>query len=252
MSLILTPLVGLPLIQPGDNLARLIVANIQDNALLVQENDIFVITQKVISKYENRFIDLNEVTPSEKALVLGKITSKDPRVVEVILSESAEILRAVPGTLIVEHRLGFVCANAGVDHSNIESSDRSQVLLLPRDPSESARQIRAFICEQFNAQIGVLVVDTHGRAWRNGAVGMAIGGSGIPMLSDQRGWKDLYGSELRVTQVAIADELAGAASLLMGQSNEGIPVVKVSGFPYPLIEQPFSVLIRDRSKDLFR
>jgi len=250
VSLVLTPVKGLPLIQTGDDLPSLLITAIGTNQLAILENDILVITQKILSKSEGRFVNLADVTPSAKAVELSMITGKDPCLIEVILSESVEVLRAVPGTLITRHQLGFICANAGVDHSNIENG-ASHVLLLPKDPSASAEHIRIAIQAKFGISIGVLVIDSHGRAWRNGSIGMAIGGAGVPMLSDQRGWKDLYGADLRVTQVAVADELAAAASLVMGQSSEGYPVVHVRGFPYPLIDQPFTALIRDRSKDLF-
>lgn len=238
------------MIQPGDDLNWLLIDAIHSSRLEILSGDIFVVTQKVISKSESRFIDLFDVQPSSEAIELAGLTGKDPRLLEVILSESTEVIRAARDTIITRHRLGFICANAGVDHSNIErGADR--VLLLPVDPSASAEKLRAAISNTFKVKVGVLVIDSHGRAWRNGVVGMAIGGAGMPMLSDQRGWKDLFDSELRITQVAVADELAAAASLIMGQANEGNPVVHVRGFPYPLNAEPFSNLLRDRSKDLF-
>jgi len=254
MALVLEPITDIPLIEPGDDLAALIKGAIDLRKILIKDGDIFVITQKIVSKAENRYADLNQVSPSKRALKIAANSGKDARLVELILSESNEVIRINHGVLIVEHRLGFICANAGIDHSNLshEANGKNLVLLLPLDPSASAARIRASLESFYRKQLGVLIIDSHGRAWRNGVVGTTIGSSGVPVLSDQRGWSDLFGNKLKITQVAIADELSAAASLLMGQAAERIPVVHVSGFPYPLMDMPFKDLLRPKERDLFR
>ncbi|MGZ9222390.1 MAG: coenzyme F420-0:L-glutamate ligase, partial [Anaerolineales bacterium] len=194
-------------------------------------------------------------------------TQKDARLVELILQESNEVLRTRPGTIIVEHKLGFVCANAGIDHSNVgsplpegeglevrEAGDALEewVLLLPANPDRSAETIRQEIQNKIGKRVGILIIDSHGRAWRNGTIGVAIGIAGLPGLQDLRGREDLFGFTLRITQVGVADELAAAASLMMGQAAEGTPVVHVRGFPYPLREASMKELIRPKEQDLFR
>jgi coenzyme F420-0:L-glutamate ligase/coenzyme F420-1:gamma-L-glutamate ligase len=213
-----------------------------------------VIAQKIISKAEDRLIDLKSVIPSTRALVLAPRIEKDARLTELILQESKSILRFRPGTVIVEHRLGFVCANAGIDHSNVSTDLESNdwVLLLPENPDRSASVIRRQIEEWCGESLGVMIIDSHGRAWRLGTVGVAIGLSGLSGLEDLRGDPDLFGRILKVTQVAAADELAAAASLVMGQAAEGTPVVHVRGFPYPLREGSLDDLIRPQEEDLFR
>lgn len=262
MSLILTPLSGIPLIRHGDNLADIIVKVLQENKIMLENNDILVVAQKVVSKAEGRAINLTTITPSQRAMDLARETEKDARVVELILRESNEVLRTRVGTIIVEHKLGFVCANAGIDHSNVapprpegeESGVRAEewVLLLPAEPDRSAERIRQAIESRTGKQIGVLIIDSHGRAWRNGTVGIAIGIAGLPGLQDLRGKLDLFGFTLRITQVGVADELAAAASLMMGQAAEGTPVVHVRGFPYPLREGSLKELLRPKEQDLFR
>jgi coenzyme F420-0:L-glutamate ligase/coenzyme F420-1:gamma-L-glutamate ligase len=188
-------------------------------------------------------------------LELARQTEKDPRLVELILQESNEVLRTRLGTIIVEHRLGFVCANAGIDHSNVAGAGDSTeewVLLLPKQPDRSAEKIRGDIQVKIGKQIAILIIDSHGRAWRNGTVGVAIGVAGMPALQDLRGMPDLFDFTLRITQVGVADELAAAASLVMGQAAEGTPVVHVRGFPYPLREASIVELIRPEDQDLFR
>jgi coenzyme F420-0:L-glutamate ligase/coenzyme F420-1:gamma-L-glutamate ligase len=195
------------------------------------------------------------VSPSQRALELAQQTEKDPRLVELILQESNEVLRTRIGTIIVEHRLGFVCANAGIDHSNVAGAGDSTeewVLLLPKRPDRSAEKIRSKIQSKTGKSIAVLIIDSHGRAWRNGTVGVAIGVAGMPALQDLRGMPDLFDFTLRITQVGVADELAAAASLVMGQAAEGTPVVHVRGFPYPLREASLVELIRPKDQDLFR
>ena len=267
MSLRLTPLPGIPLIRHGDNLADIVVDATQRIGINLQDDDIFVFAQKVISKAEGRTVNLATVTPSQRAIELAKQTEKDPRVVELILQESNEVLRARVGAIIVEHKLGFVCANAGIDHSNVDNrsddfnrrtqttevvTTEERVLLLPADPDRSAETMRSDIQSKRGKRIGILIIDSHGRAWRNGTVGVAIGIAGIPGLEDLRGRPDLFGFKLQVTTVGVADELAAAASLMMGQAAEGTPVVHVRGFPYPMREASLKELIRPKDQDLFR
>ncbi len=260
MPLTFTPIPKIPLIKPGDNLADILLAAIQDARLTMEDNDILVLAHKIVSKAEGRQVNLATVTPSEKAIELGKQSSKDPRLVELILRESREVLRVRPGTLIVEHRLGFVCASAGIDHSNVNApAEKSTgtkaedwVLLLPEDPDRSALEIRRRMKLITNHRLGVMIIDSHGRAWRNGVVGTCVGISGLPAVVDARGKPDLFGYRLRITFVAAADELAAAASLVMGEAAEGTPAVIVRGFPYPLREGALKELLRDKEHDLFR
>ena len=251
----LTPLSGIPLIRQGHNLADIILHALAENDIALENHDILVLAQKIVSKAEGRAVNLAQVTPSQPAIALAAETEKDPRFVELVLQESNQVLRTRPGTIIVEHKLGFVCANAGIDHSNVAgmgSSEEEWVLLLPIRPDHSAALIREEIEARTSKQIGLLIIDSHGRAWRNGTVGVAIGISGLPGLQDLRGQPDLFGFTLRITQVGVADELAAAASLVMGQAAEGTPVVHVRGFPYPLRESSLNELIRPKEQDLFR
>lgn len=255
MNLTLFALQGFPLVGPGDDLPELIADTLSENKLTLQDGDVLVIAQKVISKAEGRLVNLTEVTPSEAAQDVAQITSKDPRLVELILAESKEVIRARKNLLIVEHKLGFISANAGIDHSNVSGpwgEAEDWVLLLPENPDESARRIRVSLEQQYKCRIGVLIIDSHGRAWRLGTIGMTIGLSGLPGLVDLRGEPDLFDYRLRVTQVAACDELAAGASLVMGQAREGIPVVLARGFPYPLREAALSEIIRPKEIDLFR
>ncbi|UYN91010.1 MAG: coenzyme F420-0:L-glutamate ligase [Anaerolineales bacterium] len=250
--LVLTPLQGLPWVQPGDDLPALLLAAILRQGLTLQDGDVVVLAQKIVSKAEGRYRLLNEVTPSPRAVELGTETEKDPRLVQLILDESNEVLRARPGLLIVEHRLGFVSANAGIDHSNLPGSAEDAYLLLPQDPDASASRVRTTLQQASGAQLGVLIIDSHGRAWREGTLGTTIGLSGLPGLVDLRGTPDLAGRPLRVTQLAAADELAAAASLAIGQAAEGCPAVHVRGFPYALREASLNELLRPRERDQFR
>jgi coenzyme F420-0:L-glutamate ligase/coenzyme F420-1:gamma-L-glutamate ligase len=254
-ALTLTPLEHIPLIRHGDNLADIIVSALHKNTIVLEDNDILVIAQKIVSKAEGRVINLARITPSRQAIELAEKTEKDARLVELILQESNEVLRTRLGTIIVEHKLGFVCANAGIDHSNVAGMGDAQeewVLLLPAEPDRAAQIIREQIQSGTDRRVGVLIIDSHGRAWRNGTVGIAIGVAGVPGLQDLRGEPDLFGFTLRITQVGVADELAAAGSLIMGQAAEGTPVVHVRGFPYPLRESSLQELLRPREQDLFR
>ena len=255
MALTLTPLPEIPLIAPGDDLASIIEQGLSRAGLSLQDGDVLVLAQKIVSKAEGCLVNLASIQPSPQALELARQAAKDPRLVEVILRESRAVLRVRPGTIIVEHRLGFICASAGVDHSNVagdQGDPQDWVLLLPRDPDASARSIRDRLSASSGAQIGVLIIDSHGRAWRLGTVGISIGIAGLPGLVDLRGEPDLFNFNLQITQVGAADELAAAASLVMGQAAEGTPAVHARGFPYPLRDAQLSELLRPKEGDLFR
>jgi coenzyme F420-0:L-glutamate ligase/coenzyme F420-1:gamma-L-glutamate ligase len=254
LTLTITPLPGLPVVKPGDNLAELIADGLDRAHLDLDDGDILVIAQKIISKSEGRFVELSTVTPSARSEQLAEMTGKDARLVELVLKESISVLRTRPGTIIVVHRLGFVCANAGIDHSNVSPENESDnwVLLLPENPDQSAKRIRRSLEKVYKRKIGVLIIDSHGRAWRLGTVGISVGFSGIPGLLDLRGDPDMFGRTLQVTQVGVADELAAAASLAMGQADEGTPVVHVRGLPYALRPGSLQELIRPEDEDMFR
>ncbi|MFZ1042646.1 MAG: coenzyme F420-0:L-glutamate ligase [Anaerolineales bacterium] len=251
MTLTLTPLKDIPLIRQNDDLADIIVSSLEHTNITLEDNDIFVLAQKVVSKAEGRMANLAAVIPSPHAIELAAQIEKDTRLVELILQESNSVVRTRPGTIVVEHKLGFICANAGIDHSNVTGEDE-YVLLLPENPDQSASKIRAKIESKTNKKIGVMIIDSHGRAWRIGTEGVCIGLSGIPGVIDERGWKDLFDYTLRITVVGVADELAAAASLVMGQASEGTPIIHVRGFPYPLREGSLKELIRPKEQDLFR
>jgi coenzyme F420-0:L-glutamate ligase/coenzyme F420-1:gamma-L-glutamate ligase len=255
MALSLIPLKNFPLVHPGDKLSDIIIRTLEKDGHHLVNGDILVIAQKIVSKAEGRLVNLTTVEPSQKAHYYAAITGKNPCLIELILSESQEVLRARENLIIVQHKLGFVSANAGIDHSNVSGPWGDQmdwVLLLPENPDASAKAIREHLEAHYQCRIGVLIIDSHGRAWRMGTVGVTIGLSGIPGLVDLRGEADLFDYRLRVTQVAAADELAAGASLMMGQAREGTPVVLARGFPYPLREADFSELIRPKERDLFR
>lgn len=255
MELIFKTIENLPLFEPGDNLAKIIGDQIKDQQISPQNGDILVIAQKIISKVEGRLVNLSTIIPSKEAIYYANLTQKDPRFVEMVLKESNCVVRTNINTLIVEHKKGFICANAGIDHSNVRGKwgkDEDWILLLPEDPDKSAERIRKELEETFLCRLGILIIDSHGRAWRNGTVGITIGISGLPGLVDLRGNEDLFGFKLKVTQVAAADELAAGASLVMGQAKEMTPVVFVHGFPYDLRESKLDELIRDKRTDLFR
>jgi len=255
MPLTFTPLPKIPLIQPGDDLAEILLGSLQSARITPEDGDILVLAQKIVSKAEGRLTNLTTISPTKKALELAKRSEKDPRLVELILQESREVLRVRVGTIIVEHRLGFICASAGIDHSNVMGKDGNPedwVLLLPENPDRSALEIRRKIKIATGNRLGVMIIDSHGRAWRVGTVGTAIGISGLPGLVDKRGWKDLFGYRLKITIVAAADELAAAASLVMGEAAEGTPAVHIRGFPYPLREGSLNELLRPKKQDMFR
>ena len=247
----LTALPGLPAVQPGDSLIELIRDGLENAGLRLEDGDVLVLAQKIVSKAEGRLFDLAGVEPSYRAKELAQQVDKDPRVVELVLRESRQILRTRPGLIIVEHKNGFICANAGIDQSNV-LGDGEHVLLLPEDPDRSAEQLRAQLSELFDVEIGVVIADSHGRAWRLGTVGVAIGVAGMPALVDLRGHPDMFERVLRITEVGFADEVSAAASILMGQADEGQPVVHVRGLPYGLRPSSLKELIRPEEEDLFR
>jgi coenzyme F420-0:L-glutamate ligase / coenzyme F420-1:gamma-L-glutamate ligase len=252
-SLSLSALHGIPEVHAGDSLSAIILDAAAENGCVLESGDILVVAQKIVSKAEGRCVRLDTVRPSPRAEQLAQSAQKDPRVMELLLGESEQILRVKPGVVIVEHRLGFIMANAGIDQSNMDPSDPSSTaLLLPENPEASARRLRDEIMAARAVEIGVVVIDSFGRAWRNGVTGIAIGVAGVPALIDMRGKLDRNGRELRVTQIAAADELAAAASLLMGQADEGLPVVIARGFPYALRESAIQDVLRPREQDLFR
>lgn len=251
-ALRLHALADFPDVRAGDDVAGLACAAAASCGITVRDGDVFVIAQKVVSKAEDRFVDLASIVPSAQAVELAGITRKDPRLVEVILSESVRVVRAVPDVLIVEHRLGLVMANAGVDQSNAGASTGERVLRLPADPDASAERLRARLEREFGCSLGVIINDSFGRPWRRGTVGVAIGVAGLPSLVDMRGGADRYGRTLRATVVAWADEIAAAASVVMGQADEGQPVVHVAGLPPMTPSLPARELVRPQNEDLFR
>jgi coenzyme F420-0:L-glutamate ligase/coenzyme F420-1:gamma-L-glutamate ligase len=248
----LIALQGLPLIEAGHDLSALILDGCATANTRLQNGDVVVVTSKIVSKAEGRQVRLATVTPSPRALRLAEITQKDPRVIEVILSESTEVVRVRPGLIITRHRLGFVCANAGVDRSNVAAmGDDEAVLLLPADPDASAAVLRARLRRREGVEVGVIVADSHGRPHRMGTIGVAVGVSGLPGLEDWRGRRDLFGYQLQHTEVALGDLLASAATLLLGQAAEGTPVVIVRGAVLAVRDGTAQELNRPRSMDLF-
>jgi len=249
----LTAIPDLPLIEPGDDLAPILLDRLRSAGMSLQDGDVLVLCQKVVSKAEGRMVRLSTATPSEQAKAVAAETGKDARLVELILQESKKVLRTRPQLIITEHRLGWICANAGIDRSNVAQPERDlAVLLLPTDPDRSAREIRARLLKATGADIAVIINDTHGRPFRNGAVGVAIGVAGMRALSDLRGQPDLFGYQLQSTVLGTADEIASAASLLMGQADEGWPAVLVRGAPIVRGEGSCKDLQRPAENDLFR
>ncbi|SRR5579885_439674 len=244
---------GIPLIAPGDNLAAIIISALKTAQFPLVANDVVVIAQKIVSKSENRYVRLSDVQPSAQALKLAEETGKDARYLEVVLSESEEIVRYRSNIVIAAHRLGYVMANAGIDQSNIEHANgEERVLLLPQNPDGSAAELKTAFDKAFNTNVGVIINDSFGRPWRNGVVGVALGVAGIPSLLDMIGAPDIFGRKLQVTEIAVADEIAAGASLLMGQAAERQPVVVVRGLSFSAAARPASALIRPRERDMFR
>lgn len=249
----LTTLPGIPLVEPGDDLCALIVAALDRAQEKLQAGDVLVLAQKIVSKSENRYSYLNEVTPSARAIELAVQADKDPRIVELILRESVEVLRVRKGAIIVEHRNGYVHAHAGIDQSNITSqADNPRVLLLPENPDASAAKLREQLHAAIGTDVSIIINDSAGRAWRNGVIGFALGTAGFTPLENRIGTRDLFGRALEVTEIAVADELAAAASFLMGQAAEGAPVVLIRGANVSRADVDSKSLIRERSQDMFR
>ena len=251
LTLVALPQIGR--VRPGDDLAGLLIGAIEREGAVLSSRDVLVVAQKIVSKAEGRSVDLATVTPSARAVALGRECDKDPRLVELILEESRRVVRHRPGVLIVEHRLGYVMANAGIDRSNVDPDlGREPVLLLPRDPDGSTAMLRARLGAHFGVEPGVIIADSFGRAWRRGTVGIALGAAGLPALIDLRGQPDLFGRPLRVSEIGFADEIAAAASLLMGQADEGLPAVLVRGLDWRAPASDAGALIRPEAEDLFR
>lgn len=254
-TLTLKALRGIPSITPGDDLCEVIASSLAASGEALADGDVLVIAQKIVSKAEGRIVDLNTVTPGDKARELAMATVKDARMVELILSESRSVIRSRPGVIITEHRRGWVMANAGIDASNVAPVYGAEnVLLLPLDPDASCEALREGLHARLGVRAGVIISDSFGRPWRLGTTGVALGAAGVVSLWDRRGDRDMFGRVLSVTQMAVADELATAASLLQGQADEGQPVVLVRGCDYAtaLAARPASDLIRDISEDMFR
>jgi coenzyme F420-0:L-glutamate ligase/coenzyme F420-1:gamma-L-glutamate ligase len=252
-SITYTALPDIPLVEPGDDLVAILVAGASRAGIKIVAGDIFVLAQKIVSKSENRYVELRNVVPSARALELAKVVGKDPRHIEVVLAESSEVVRTRQNVMIVAHRLGFVMANAGIDESNIVHVDgNGRVLLLPENPDASCEALRSGLSRAFGVDVGVVMNDSFGRPWRNGVVGVALGSAGIPSLQNMIGSPDLFGRPMQVTEVAVADELAAAASLVMGQGSEGLPVVHVRGFASDAPVNPASTLVRPKERDMFR
>jgi len=247
----LTALSGIPAVEPGDDIAIILGDALVAGALLPRDKDVLAVTHKIISKAQGRYRKLADVTPSARARELAAATGKDAALVEIILSESRQVVRSRSELIISEHRSGVVMANAGVDQSNVPG-ESGRVLLLPEDADASSAALRAALGARFGIDMAVVVCDSVGRAWRNGVVGLALGAAGLPALQDLRGKTDLEGRDLKVTQVALADEIASAAELLMGEADEGLPAVLVRGLTWREAPLPAAALIRDPQQDLFR
>ena len=255
IPLVITPITEIGMINKDDQIIPIVLSCLDKLDIVIEDGDILVLAQKIVSKSEGRVRYLSQYQPSEPAISMAQLSGKDPRFVEAVLQESNEILRVKPGTIIAEHKNGFICANAGIDHSNVidrEGKSDEVILLLPENPDLTAKQYQASVKNLTKRDVGILIIDSHGRAWRNGSIGMTIGLAGVPGLVDLRGHKDLFGYELKVTQTAAADQLAAAASLMMGETDEGVPVVHVRGFPYSLRASNLKELIRNKEQDMFR
>lgn len=244
---------GVPEIRAGQSLAEVLAAALDRGGRTLAENDVVVFCQKIVSKSEGRLVALSGVEPSARARELASICEKDPRLVELVLRESTEVVRCVKDVLIVRHRLGFVVANAAIDQSNIEGGGE-YALLLPENPDASAARLRQEIFELLGVQVAVLISDSFGRPWRMGVCGTCIGCAGMNPLLDRRGKTDRFGRVLQVTQIAAADEIVAAATLVMGEADEGQPIVVASGVPaiYFSADNPACTLVRSLEEDLFK
>jgi coenzyme F420-0:L-glutamate ligase/coenzyme F420-1:gamma-L-glutamate ligase len=244
----LFPVHGLPVIQPGDDLPAMLAGALQ--LLQPQAGDVLVVTSKIVSKAEGCFMNLRDVTPGERACEVAGITRKDPRLVEVILRESTGISRMAPNVLITRHRLGFVSANAAIDHSNV-ARDEDIILLMPRDPDTSAHDIHATLREQLGLALPVVIADSHGRPHRMGTIGVAVGVAGMPGVEDWRGREDMFGYKLQHTEIGLADMVASAATLLMGQAAEGVPAVLLRGVTFSERDGSAAEILRPPTYDLY-
>ena len=252
MNLIeIIPVFNLPIIKAGDDLTKLIFEATEKQKTSIQSGDIIILTHVIVARAEGNTVDLNKVTPSDFAKTYAQRFNKDPKLTEVVLQESQSIVRMSGGKLITETKHGFVCANSGVDRSNVPGAQI--VALLPTDPDRSAQKIRDKMRELTGKEVAIIISDTHGRPLRDGEINIAVGVAGINPLRDRRGETDLFGYTLRIKRTAIADELSSAAELVMGQADEGIPVAIIRGYPYPKSENAkVTDLIRRKEKDLFR
>ncbi len=250
MPIQIIPLIGMPIIEPGDDLVKLTLDSLESMEMSPEDKDVYVYSHVIVSRSEGKLVDLNDIEPSKAALNFAEFTGKDPKIVEVVLSESRAIRRMAPGVIIAETKHGFVCANAGIDKSNVPGE--TIVAPLPDDPDLSAAIIRRKIKELSGCDVGVIICDTHGRAHRDGEINVTIGASGFEVIKDRRGETDLFGYELKVKRTAVADELASAAELVIGQSDEAIPAALIRGYDIEFSDESNAIqLIRPREKDLF-
>jgi coenzyme F420-0:L-glutamate ligase/coenzyme F420-1:gamma-L-glutamate ligase len=248
---------GIAMIEAGDDLVATIVRALEQNQVVLEQGDVVCVAQKIISKAEGCLRSLAAVEASDEAIQLAAATNKDPRMVQLILDESSEVMRHKPNVLVVRHKLGFVGAHAGIDQSNVDHSEGEMALLLPKDPDASARKLREGLEQHFAVRLGVVITDSHNRAWRMGTIGSAIGCSGILVLDDSRGGEDIYGRTLQATLVNRADALAGTATLMMGETTEKMPVVILRGLPpeQTLSDDPnqtAQLINRPLEEDMFR
>jgi len=249
LSLFAVP--GIPLIGNGDDLCRILLDAMQNAGMQLENGDVLVIAQKLVSKAEGRVVSLSTVEPGAEAIQLAAATEKEPAIVQLILNESRKVLRSRPGVIIVEHRLGFVAANAGIDRSNVDP-DSDRVLLLPEDPDRSAAELRAGLESALSLRLGVIIADSVGRAWRMGTTGMTLGCAGVEALANLRGRADMFGRILQVSEHAVADAIAAAAELIIGEADEGTPVVVVRGLDQGQSDQDAKALLRPEREDMFR
>jgi coenzyme F420-0:L-glutamate ligase/coenzyme F420-1:gamma-L-glutamate ligase len=253
VQLTITGLRDVPMVRAGDDLAAIALAAYGATGLGPKDGDVLVVAQKIVSKAEDRIVNVAAVEPSPEAVALAAEVEKDPRLVEVVLSESRRIVRHRPNLMIAEHRLGYVMANAGIDHSNVAPDDGTErVLLLPVDPDGSAEALRRRLMDATGKRIAIIVSDSFGRPFRRGTVGIALGAAGLPAVIDWRGHPDLFGRKLEVTETGFADEIAAAASLVQGQADEATPIVLVRGLAWSAPDAPGAALVRPAEHDLFR
>lgn len=244
----LIPLTGIPIVQPGDDLGHILIDALRP--MQPRDGDVLVVTSKIVAKAEGRFMNLRDVTPTPRAVEVAEATHKDPRLVEVILRESQGISRMAPNVLITRHKLGFVSANAAIDHSNT-ADDPDVVLLMPRDPDTTARQLHECLRKSLGVTAPVVIADSHGRPHRLGTIGVAVGVVGMPGVEDWRGRADLFGFKLQHTEIGLADMVASAATLVMGQAAEGVPAVLVRGLRFAPRDGSAAEITRPANMDLY-